>query len=82
MPIFRVIVTYPNAKVEEIDEDFNHYEEALAYANHLLGSVDANEQYHPDILDEEGEAKHVKPYAIITERIDNESRIVYDSRKK
>ena len=80
--MFRVIVTYPNGQVEEIDEDFDAYEDAKAYIDRILGSMDANEQYHPDILDEEGEARHVKPYAIITQKINDESQIVYDSRKK
>ena len=80
--MFRVIVTYPNGQVEEIDEDFNSLEEAKAYVERILGSMGANEQYHPDILDEEGEVRHVEPYAIITEKVDSESQIVFDSRKK
>ena len=82
MPIFKVIITYPNSSVEEIDEEFAHLDDAIAYADRILAEIPFNAPYHNDILDEEGDAKNIVPYAIVTEKEDGESRIVYDSRKK
>ena len=82
MSIFKVIVTYPNAEEEEIQEDFYQLEKAIEYAEHILGEVQYNAPFHADSLDDEGEVIRVEPFAIVKEFENNEAKVVYDSRKK
>ena len=82
MSIFKVIVTYPNANIEEIEEDFYSLDKAIEYAEHILGEVAYNEPFHADSFDEDGDIVKVDPFAIIEERGNEETQVVYDSRKK
>ena len=82
MSIFKVIVTYPNAEVEEIEQDFYHLDKAIEYAEHILGEVQYNAPFHADSLDDDGDVISVEPYAIVKELENNEAKVVYDSRKK
>ena len=82
MSIFKVIVTYPNAQMEEIEEDFYTLEKAIEYADHILGQVSYNAQFHADSFDEDGDIVRVNPYAIVEERGNEEIQVVYDTRKK
>ena len=82
MSVFKVIVTYPNAQEEEIDEDFYQLEKAIEYAEHILGEVQYNAPFHEDSFDDEGEVISVEPFALVKELENNEAKVVYDSRKK
>ena len=73
MLYFKVEITYPNGEIEEVDEDFLTLKKAQESAEHLLGQVEYNAQFH------KGNA-HVKPFAIVKEYNDSEVKIVYDSR--
>ena len=76
MSIFKVIVTYPNAEVEEIDQDFYQLEKAVDYAKHILGQVQYNAQFHAS------RGVNVQPYAVVKETNGKESKIVFDSRQQ
>ena len=73
MLYFKVEITYPNGEVEEIDEDFLSLKKARESAEHLLGQVNYNAQFH------KGEASN-DSFAIVKEYNDKEVKIVYDSR--
>ena len=75
MSIFKVIVTYPNADVEEIDQDFFSLEKAVDYAKHILGQVQYNAQFHAS------RGLSVQPFAVVKEVSGQEAKIVYDSRQ-
>ena len=75
MSIFKVIVTYPNAEVEELNQEFFTLEEAIFGAKHILGQVQYNAQFHAN------RGAKVKPFAIVKEISGQEAKIVYDSRK-
>jgi len=78
--IYKVNVTYPNGNVEEIEEAFSTLNEAKTFGQNLLNQVGYNANYKGSILDDEG-VRHVKPFFIIIEKNNNESKIVFDSRK-
>ena len=73
MLYYKVEITYPNGEIEEVDEDFYTFKKAQESADHLLGQVKYNAQFHEGVSD-------VKPFAIVKEYNDNEVKIVYDSR--
>ena len=73
MQYFKIEITYPNGEIEEVDEDFFHLNKAIESANHLLGQVSYNAQFH------EG-GNDVQPYAIVKEYTNDAVKIVYDSR--
>ena len=64
-----------NGEIEEVDEDFYSLNKAIESADHLLGQVGYNAQFHKG-------GKDTQPYAIVKEYADNELKIVYDSRNK
>ena len=80
--IYRVEVTYPNGNIEEIDEDFYTLKSAMEHIKHILGEVSYNEEFHADTFDIDGDEVHVRPYAIIKEVDENETKIVFDSRNQ
>lgn len=75
MLYFKVEVTYPNGEVEEVDEDFYNVKKAIETAEHLLGQVSYNAQFH------KGSAI-VNPFAVVKQYENAEVKIVYDSRNK
>lgn len=80
MKLFYVIMTYPSGKVEELQESFKQFADAKEYGLQLLNQVPHNENYRsPSFLEEE---RQVKPFFVIVEKSDKESRIVYDSLKR
>ena len=78
--IYKVNVTYPNGNVEEIEESFSTLDEAKSFGQNLLNQVGYNTGYKCSVLDDE-EVRHVKPFFIIIEKNNNESKIVFDSNK-
>ena len=80
MKLYYVIMTYPSGKVEELQESFEQVADAKEYGLQLLNQVPHNENYRsPSFLEEE---RQVKPFFVIVEKSDKESRIVYDSLKR
>ena len=79
MKLYYVIMTYPSGKVEELQEGFEQCEAAKAYGIQLLNQIPHNENYRsPSFLEEE---KQIKPFFVVVEKDDKESKIVYDSLK-
>ena len=72
---FKVEITYPNGQVEEVDEDFYTLNKAIDSANHLLGQVGFNAQFHKG-------GSVVQPFAVVKSYDNNEVKIVYDSRNQ
>lgn len=74
MSYFKVEITYPNGEIEEVNEDFYSLKKAIESAEHLLGQVSYNAQFH------KGSA-NTEPFALVKE-IGEQVKIVYDSRKQ
>ena len=81
MALYKVIVTYPNAQVEELDQEFYVLSQAIEGAKHILGQVEHNAQYHEDQADGLGGLKRIKPYCVVKEIKDDKGIIVFDTRK-
>lgn len=78
---FKVQVSYPDGKVEMIEEDFEKGADALEYGNSLLAQIAINQNYHEGAIDEFGEETLKNPYFFIIEVYDDKQAVVYDSRK-
>ena len=75
--MYRVVMTYPDGSVEEIDEAFSTLGEAKDYAEKLMTQVGPNSRFK-SILDDKG---NVKPRYSIVSKKDGLSTIVFDSDK-
>ena len=75
MSYYKVEITYPNGEVEEINEDFYSLKKAIESAEHLLGQVSYNAQFH------KGGAS-TEAFALVKAYEDDDVKIVYDSRSK
>ena len=77
MALYRVTMTYPGGRVEEIDDTFSTLEQAKDYGNQLTIQSKANTNYR-----DKGDffVKKTDPYYIVTKKEDGESKIVFDSR--
>lgn len=73
MLYYKVEITYPNGEVEEVDEDFYSLNKAKESAEHLLGQVSYNAQFH------KGGAS-TEPFALVKAYEDDDVKIVFDSR--
>ena len=71
MEFYKVLMTYPNGRVEEVEETFYSVEEAKKYADQLVLQVGYNAKI-------KGERKVKCRYSVI-EKKDGESNIVFDS---
>lgn len=80
MKLYYVIMTYPSGKVEELQESFEQFADAKEYGLQLLNQVPHNENFRSPSFSEE--ERQVKPFFVIVEKSDKESRIVYDSLKR
>ena len=79
MAIYKVEVTYPTGRVEEIDEAFETLEKAIEYGQQLLVQVGNNARFKND-LDEDGlPRKTVKPRFSVLEKENGQESIVFDS---
>ena len=78
---YRIVMTYPNGKVDEMDEIYSTLEEAREQAQHILSQVGFNAGYKNVIDDNFSGKKTIKPYFVIVAKKDGDSMIVYDSRK-
>ena len=77
---YRIVMTYPNGKIDEMQEVYSTLEEAREQAQHILSQVSFNAGYK-GAGDDIFAKKPIKPYFVITAKKDGESMIVYDSRK-
>ena len=80
MVIYKVQITYPNGNMEEIEEDFFSLDKAKEYAEHILGEVQYNAQFHESSFDEDGVEKVVDPYCLILARDAEKEEVVFDTR--
>ena len=76
--MYRVVMTYPDGSVEEIDEAFSTLGEAKDYAEKLLTQVGPNSRFKSIFDDDKG---NVKPRYSIVSKKDGLSTIVFDSDK-
>ena len=79
--LFRVTVTYPNGKTEEIDDTFRTLDAAISYGKALLGQIPSNAGYKGKSQTIFGEKKTVKSYFVIHKCEGRAREQVYDSRE-
>ena len=78
MALYHIVMTYPNGKVEEIQENFSAFDQAREYAENLVQQVG----YNASIKGSFDNSLFVKTYYLITAKKDGQTMIVFDSRKK
>ena len=76
--MYRIVMTYTDGSVEEIDEAFSTLGEAKDYAEKLLTQIGPNSRFK-SILDDD--CKSAKPRYSIVSKKDGVSTIVFDSDK-
>ena len=77
---YKVSVTYPNGKTEEIEENFKTGQDALGFGKTILGQIPHNQGFHESIVDEFGGKHFAEPYFMIIKIDGKKHKIVYDSR--
>ena len=77
---YKVQISYPDGRVELIDEDFIKGAEALEYGNSLLNQIASNQDFHSGAIDEFGEEEIKEAYFFIVEIDGEKQSVVYDSR--
>ena len=77
---YKVQISYPNGKVEVIEEDFERGADALEYGNSLLAQISSNQGFHEGAIDEFGEETLKEAYFFIIEVVGEKQAVVYDSR--
>ena len=73
---FKVQISYPSGKVEEIEEKFATCAQAKKYGEALLAQIPSNKGYR-DFVEQEA---MVNPYFFVIEYSENEKKVVYESR--
>lgn len=78
MTYYKLIMTYPGGRVEEVDETFSTLEAAVEYGRQLNIQAQANTEYR-----DKGSffVKKTKSSYVVVKHDDNESKIVFDSSK-
>ena len=82
MLYYNIVITYPNAQEETIDQEFLSLRKAIEYANHILGQVNYNAKFHGRSIDADGNTIKVQPYCLITEITEAGSKVVFDTRNQ
>ena len=79
--MFKVVCSYPDGHLEEIEQDFNSLDEAKEYGFGLLAQVGATERYmgksYIDVFGEESEPQ--EPYFVVIKREGKKNKSVYIS---
>lgn len=75
--IYKVQITYPNGRVEVIEEDFKTGKDALEYGNSMLAQIAQTEKFHGGFSDDKQEARFY-----IIEIKGKKQRVVYDSSSR
>ena len=78
MAYYKLMMTYPGGRVEEVDDTFSTLDSAVEYGRQLYVQSQANTEYR-----DKGDffIKKTKPYFIVVRKDDKESKIVFDSRQ-
>ena len=77
---YKVTVTYPNGKSEEIEENFKTGQDALSFGKTILGQIPFNRGFKGSLVDEFGDKSYADPYFMIVKVDGKKRKIVYDSR--
>ena len=78
MPYYKVTMTYPSGRVEEVEDTFSTLEKAKEFGQQLIVQAQANSKFRDNGLFFK---KKTKPYFVVFEKEGKESNIVYDSRQ-
>ena len=75
---YRVQISYPNGRVEEIDEKFTTQNQAIKYGETMLAQIPSNKNYRDDF---EQEASF-KSYFFVIEYNGEEQKVVFESKHR
>ena len=78
MPYYKVTMTYPGGRVEEVQDTFPTLEKAKEFGQQLIVQAQANSEFRDSGIFFK---KKTRPYFTISEREGKESNIVFDSRQ-
>ena len=82
--LYTVTMSYPDGHLEEIEEVFRQYDDALQYGERMLEYVKSTESLiNKKDFDDENELaprKKQKPYFMVIENIGKDRRIVFESK--
>ena len=75
---YELMISYPDAHVEIIEETFPSVEAAVTYGKSILNQIKATEAYHANKGDILGEKVHKKPYFEVSEK--DSHKVVYKGK--
>ena len=75
---YKVQISYPNGRVEEIDERFSTQSQAIKYGDTLLAQIPSNKNYRDDF---EREVSY-KSYFLVIEYSEQEKKVVFESKHR
>ena len=79
--VYKVVCSYPDGHIEEIEEDFLTLDDAKGYGFGLLSQIGANERYMgKSYIDDFGEkSEPQEPYFIVIKRDGKKNKSVFIS---
>ncbi len=77
---YKVSVTYPDGRTEEIEDIFKTGQDALQFGETILGQIPFNRGFHGSAIDDFGDKTYIEPYFSIRKFEGDKHHIVYDSR--
>ena len=82
--LYTVTMSYPDGHLEEIEEIFRQYEDAIQYGERMLEYIKSTESIvNKDVFDDENELaprKKMKPYFMVIKVIGDEKTIAFESK--
>ena len=78
MPYYKLTMTYPGGRVEEVQDTFQTLEKAVEFGRQLIVQAEANTEFRDSGVFFK---KKTRPYFTVSEREGRESNIVFDSRQ-
>ena len=78
MPYYKLTMTYPGGRVEEVQDTFQTLEKAVEFGRQLIVQAEANTEFRDSGVFFK---KKTRPYFTVSEREGKESNIVFDSRQ-
>ena len=78
MAYYKLTMTYPGGRVEEVQDTFATLEQAKEFGKQLIVQAEANTEFRDSGIFFK---KKTKPYFTISEKEGRDSNIVFDSRQ-
>lgn len=80
-PIYIVEFSFPDGHVQELEQRFKKLEDAIDYAENMVGQVNHTERFRGgDSFDEGGFSSKRKPFYYVIKVFNNKRTLVYESK--